>query len=74
MEIACMSGRECVIVPESNHMRRVKRRVEKAVLTTTLQDNDDVQIIGDQMDRRFANVGSMLNSQASSGVGVPLSL
>lgn len=66
-------GRKCVIVPESNNMRRVKRRVEKAVVTTTMQDDDDPVLASGQLERRYQNIGSMLNAQADSGVGVALS-
>ena len=61
-----------MIVPESNVMRRVKRRVEKAVVTTTLQDGDDNQIAEGQMDRMYARVGVALQAQAQQGVGVSM--
>lgn len=73
--IACsvMQGRDCVIVPESNNMRRVRRRVEKAVVTTTMQDDEDPVLAEGQMERRYANIGAMLQSQVDAGVGVAVS-
>ena len=67
--------RKCVVVPESNSMKRRRIHVTKAVLEQTIDDGEDALILG-QVDHKHANTVKDLSNQADAegprAVGVPM--
>ena len=68
------NGRSCVVMPETTHVRRKKRKVDKSILEQTLDDGTDTLQRG-QAERKFANVSLDIANSCSEiapvAVGVP---